>query len=92
MYLIRQLFLSSGYSHADNLRQIELLDGSMISGEVISLIDGVYTIQSTSLGTLKIDEAKIASIHLQTKPQKTKPSTDNQELPPLTLQASRTDR
>lgn len=83
MYLMRKflfiiLLLASGYSPADNTRQIELIDGSFISGEVISLADGIYTIQSTSLGTLEIDEAKIVSIHLQVKPEKL--STDNSEI------------
>lgn len=89
MYLMRQflfiiLLLASSYSHADNARQIELTDGSIISGEIISFTDGIYTIRSTSLGTLEIEEARIVSIHLQTKPQTAeKPSVDNSEIQDL---------
>jgi hypothetical protein len=41
---------------------IELTDGSTITGEVVSLADGVYTIRSDSLGTVKVDAAKIRAI------------------------------
>lgn len=61
---------------AGEVKQIELVDGSIISGDIVSLSDGVYTIQSTSLGTLKLDEAQIATIHLQAKSQEsTVPAT-----------------
>lgn len=76
-FLFIILLLASSYSYADNTRQIELTDGSIISGEIISFTDGIYTIRSTSLGTLEIDEAKIVSIHLQTKPQT---ANDNNEI------------
>ena len=93
MYLIRQLLLFalllfSSYSvYAGNIKHIELIDGSIISGEILSLTDGVYTVQSSSLGTLQINEADIVTIHLQTHPQKTSPPTkssaENTELQTL---------
>jgi hypothetical protein len=44
--------------------QIQLTDGSMISGEIISFREGVYTLQSGSLGTIKIDESQIKLIRM----------------------------
>ena len=37
-------------------------DGSVVSGEVLSLSKGIYTIKSDSLGTIKIDESKVRVI------------------------------
>lgn len=47
---------------AGDLREIELTDGSTISGEVLSLNNGIYTIKSDSLGTITIDETKVRAI------------------------------
>jgi hypothetical protein len=44
--------------------QIQLIDGSMIPGEIISFSEGVYTLRSGSLGTLKIDESQIKLIRM----------------------------
>jgi len=44
--------------------QIQLTDGSMISGKIISFREGVYTLQSGSLGTMKIDESQIKLIQM----------------------------
>ncbi len=46
-------------------REIELTDGSSISGKIISFSDGVYTLKSDSLGTIKINESKIRAIRLK---------------------------
>ena len=48
---------------AGEQRQIELKDGSVISGEIVSFNNGVYTIKSDTLGTLEIEDAKIQAIH-----------------------------
>lgn len=56
------LFLLAGSAFSGEVREIELSDGSIITGEVISLSNGVYTIKSNSLGTVKLDESKIRSI------------------------------
>jgi hypothetical protein len=45
-----------------DLKQIELLDGSVITGEVLSMSNGVYTIRSDSVGTVRIDSAQIRAI------------------------------
>jgi hypothetical protein len=47
---------------AGELREIELFDGNTITGEVLSLVQGVYTVKTPSLGTIRIDESKIRSI------------------------------
>ena len=47
---------------AGELRQIELTDGSVISGEIVSFKEGVYTIKSNILGTIKINKSKIQII------------------------------
>jgi hypothetical protein len=47
---------------AGEMREIELTDGSTITGEVESLKSGVYTIKSDSLGTIRIEDAKIRAI------------------------------
>ena len=48
---------------ANSAGEVELEDGSIISGEIVSYKDGVYTISSSSLGTVEISESKIRSIH-----------------------------
>jgi len=50
---------------AAEIKEIELTDGSVITGEVLSLNSSVYTIKTDSLGTLKIDDAKVRSIRPQ---------------------------
>ena len=47
--------------------RIELNDGSVIEGEVISLDNGTYTLNSGSLGKIKIEASKIKRI--ETKSQ-----------------------
>jgi len=47
---------------AGEMREIELTDGSTITGEVESLKSGVYTIKSDSLGTIRIEDSKIRAI------------------------------
>ena len=55
----------SGSLLAGETKEIELTDGSVITGEVLSLNSGVYTIRTGSLGTLKIDDAKVRAIRPQ---------------------------
>ena len=47
---------------AGELQVIELNDGSTIAGEVLSLANGVYTVKSDSLGTIKLEASKIRTI------------------------------
>jgi hypothetical protein len=56
------LMLFAAGAGAGELKVIELKDGSVITGEVISLAGGLYTIKSDSLGTIKLEESKIRAI------------------------------
>lgn len=47
---------------AAELRQLRLTDGSVITGEIESVRDGVYTVRSPSLGTITVKDADIRSI------------------------------
>lgn len=49
-------------------RTIELTDGSKLTGEIISLKDGVYTLKSKTLGTLQLEESKIRAIQSPASP------------------------
>ena len=62
-FIILIVFMSSN-AFASAPVQIQLIDGSMISGEIISFREGVYTLQSGSLGTIKIDESQIKLIRM----------------------------
>ena len=82
------LFCLSCNAFASELREIELNDGSIISGEIISFGNGVYKIQSQSMGTLEIDDSKIKEIRTKSKsgtstlsaPSKSFSKTDIQSL------------
>ncbi len=56
------LMLLAAGAVAGEMKVIELKDGSVISGEVISLANGIYTIKSDSLGMIKLEESKIRAI------------------------------
>ena len=63
--LILSLFLmgiAAAWASAGGIREVELTDGSVITGEVLSLTNGVYTVKSETLGTMKIGESKIRAI------------------------------
>jgi len=51
--------------NAAETREIELTDGSVITGEVVSLSGGIYTVRSATLGTLRIEASKVRVIRLQ---------------------------
>ncbi len=52
-------------ANAAETREIELTDGSLITGEVVSMSGGIYTVKSSTLGTLRIDKSRIRVIRLQ---------------------------
>ena len=60
---------SFGTLCADGPTEVELIDGSVLSGEIISFKEGVYTVHSPSLGTIEINESKIRVIRV--KPSET---------------------
>ncbi len=57
------LALSAAY--AGEVKEIELNDGTVITGEIVSLNNGVYTIKSESLGTIKLTESKVRTIRMK---------------------------
>ena len=63
------LSLVAGPAQAGELRDIELKDGSIITGEVVSLNNGIFTIKSDTLGTLKVEESKVNAIRPKSPPQ-----------------------
>lgn len=65
--LFATLFLAQE-SRAGEVRAIELKDGSVVTGEVVSLTNGKYTIRSGSLGTVLIEESKVLVIRPVTAP------------------------
>ena len=62
LFLIFMTF--SGNLFAGQFSEIELVDGGMIRGEIVSKNDGVYVVKSDSLGTLKVKESEIRIIRI----------------------------
>ena len=59
------LAAAAAVANTAETREIELTDGSVITGEVVSLSEGIYTVRSSTLGTLRIEASKIRVIRLQ---------------------------
>ena len=66
------LFVFTGELYAGEVRMIELNDGSLLYGKIVSLKDGVYTINTMSLGSVKIEESKIRVIRFKSDDQAAK--------------------
>lgn len=62
------LSLIAGIARAGELREIELRDGSVINGEVVSLNNGIYTVKSDMLGMVKVEESKVKVIRQASPP------------------------
>jgi len=60
-------FLLVGSVFAGKLSQIRLGDGSSIQAEVMSFSNGIYVLNSPSLGTFELSEDKIISIQMPRK-------------------------
>ena len=65
VFLVILAFSASTNVNAAETREIELTDGSVITGEVVSLSGGIYTVRSAALGTLRIEASNIRVIRLQ---------------------------
>ncbi|MEJ2697301.1 MAG: hypothetical protein P8013_11710 [Candidatus Sulfobium sp.] len=59
------LAAAAAAANAAGTREIELVDGSVIIGEVVSLSGGIYTVRSATLGTLRIKESDIQVIRMK---------------------------
>ena len=66
------LFVFTGELYAGEVRMIELNDGSLLYGKIVSLKDGVYTVNTMSLGSVKIEESKIRVIRFKSDDQAAK--------------------
>jgi hypothetical protein len=56
------LCVGLGSAWAAELREIELRDGSVLRGEIVSLENGTYTIRSDSLGEMRISASDVRVI------------------------------
>lgn len=54
-----------GNVFSGEVREVELKDGSVICGEIVSFKGGIYTLKSSTLGTVKIEESKIRVIRFK---------------------------
>ena len=50
---------------AGELGQVELIDGSVICGEIVSSEGGIYTLKTSTLGTVRIEESSIRAIRFE---------------------------
>jgi hypothetical protein len=50
---------------AGELSQVELIDGSVICGEIVSSEGGIYTLKTSTLGTVRIEESSIRAIRFE---------------------------
>jgi hypothetical protein len=66
--------LSAGGTKAGEIKEIELKDGSIITGEVRSLENGMYTIRTESLGTVKIEDSRVLAIRPRGQGAPSRPS------------------
>jgi hypothetical protein len=60
LFFLSVVFLSLAF--AGEKKVFELNDGSVITGELISLNNGTYTLKTESLGTIRIEASKIRAI------------------------------
>ena len=65
--MIAAMICSAG---ADEINTIELIDGSVILGEIVSVAGGVYTIRSETMGSVMIEKSKIRSIRFHSQESK----------------------
>ena len=65
MSLLFFISIFYGSVFAGEFGMIELTDGSRIYGEIVSFNNGVYTLNSDSLGILEIDESDIRIIRFK---------------------------
>ena len=62
LFILFLLILWTGDGLAGQVQEIELTDGSVISGEILSLSGGTYILRSESLGTINIPQSNVRAI------------------------------
>ena len=78
-FILLSVYCSSLY--ADKQRLIELNDGSVISGQIVSFSNGTYTINSASLGIIKIEDSTIQAIRSNSEDAKIQTIRSNSNRP-----------
>ena len=68
LWLVIGWSVLAGNVLAGDLRKIELQDGSVLTAEVLSLHNGVYTLHSSTLGTITVAASKIRAIRMSAPP------------------------
>ena len=63
LLLLAGIFIST--VSAGEISEVQLIDGSVIRGEIISSHGGVYTLKSKTCGTIKIEGSKIRAIRFK---------------------------
>lgn len=56
------IFALNAVVYCGQLSKIELTDGSVINGEIISYADGAYTIKTANFGEIKVGSGKVLKI------------------------------
>ena len=82
--MILSLFLGlSTMAYCGQSSRIELTDGSVINGDVVSLDNGTYTLNAGSLGEIKVDASKIRKIELKAENNSAPaaPAAENASMP-----------
>jgi hypothetical protein len=83
LWLVMAVSFLSGSVLAGDLREIELKDGSVLTAEVLSLHNGVYTLHSSTLGTITVAASKIRAIRLSVPPSAASPTPPNAHISSL---------
>jgi hypothetical protein len=66
VWVVLLLSLCLGTAVAGELRDFELHDGSVVTGELLSLRGGVYTLKSPSHGTITLNTSQVRAIRSHT--------------------------
>jgi len=67
IFMAMLMAISICAAHAGEPAEVELVDGSVVYGEVVSLKNGIYTIKSDSMGTFVISKSKIRAIRFRSR-------------------------
>ena len=67
IFLTMLMAISICAAHAGEPAEVELVDGSVVYGKVVSLKNGIYTIKSDSMGTFVISKSKIRAIRFRSQ-------------------------
>jgi hypothetical protein len=51
--------------NAGEIGEVELIDGSVICGEIVSSEGGIYTLKSDTISTVKVEKSKIRAIRFK---------------------------